>query len=182
MSGFMGLLSSISSMPRSVFPEDKPYKPNPMLAVSVATGLMILFAGCWGNIAFHSGLITTILAIVFAWVIGFLVRFLGRGAHFGYGIIAVLASLGTIFLGEVYYTLLYVSNELGITVRALWGDVDFLILMKEIVKSTSIFHLLCYMLTFPVAWKISFYEPNDRMYEERAEKEIADLDFDSVDV
>ncbi len=176
MNDFMELYRSLAFTRRSIFPENREYKPRLLIATFSSIILMLGFGYLGGN----TPVVTPILSVLFAIVIGFAVRFIGMGAHFIFGILAVAATLGTIVLGDIFFNLIVLSRKADVTVSEVFSVINMGDLVLEILESTTIAHYFCYILSIPISWKLSFYEPNDAIYESRLDSSMFEDDFDDI--
>ena len=119
--------------PVAAAPEDiAPKASHLILSFFGGLGAAIVGAIIWAAIAIITTLEVGYVAVGLAFLVGFTVRYLGKGNTKAYGVIGALCSLFGIFLGKVFIVLWFVSDKESVSMLTVATHVNWGVLLSVI--------------------------------------------------
>ena len=129
---------------------------NLVLGVAGGLGASILGAAVWAGITVVSGYQIGIMAIGVGFLVGFVVRRLGRGVTNTFGIAGAALSLFGCALGNLLAVTALVAAEQGVAFGAALAQLNLELIQQLMVAFFSPMDLLFYAIAVYYGYKLSF--------------------------
>lgn len=143
------------------FLEEKKLEQNFSGAILGGALAAIVGAVIWAIITYTTKLQIGWMAVGIGFLVGYSVRFLGKGLDEKFGYVGAIFSLLGCLLGNLFAVIIFTSNEFNETFFSLLFSLNLSIIVEIFKETFSIMDLLFYGLAIYEGYKISFRTLNE---------------------
>lgn len=143
------------------FLEEKKLEQNFSGAILGGVIASIIGAGIWALITFTTKLQIGWMAVGIGFLVGYSVKFFGKGLDEKFGYVGAIFSLLGCVLGNLFAVLIFASNELDETFFSLLFSLNLSIIAEIFIETFSVMDLLFYGIAIYEGYKLSFRTLNE---------------------
>jgi len=142
------------------------------LAIAAGLGSSIVGAILWAIITVATGYQLGLMAIAVGFIVGYCVRYLGKGLDQPFGIIGAIFALLGCFMGNYFSIVGIAADELGMGYVETLGSVDLAAIPEIMAETFSFMDIVFYGIAVYEGYKFSFRQITEEEIREHATEKI----------
>lgn len=129
---------------------------NLPLALLAGVAAAVLGAVLWAIITVATNLQIGYMAVGLGFLVGYTVRFAGKGLDKVFGILGAALSLGGCLLGNLFTLVGFIANDEGLGYAEVFLGIDYSVVPQVMVETSGPIDLLFYGLAMYAGYRFSF--------------------------